>query len=38
MATQQEIDVGTAKVRKAQSYDIPIVSEDFLNQCIQKGN
>lgn len=34
---QSEFDNESSKVAKAQSYDIPIVSEDFINDSIEEG-
>jgi len=37
IATQTEVEVGTNKVVKASKYNLPIVSEDFLHNCIKQG-
>eukprot|EP01117_Protostelium_nocturnum_P005880 TRINITY_DN2115_c0_g4_i2.p1 TRINITY_DN2115_c0_g4~~TRINITY_DN2115_c0_g4_i2.p1 ORF type:complete len:827 (-),score=359.80 TRINITY_DN2115_c0_g4_i2:165-2645(-) len=37
IATQQECACGTNKVEKARSYEVPIVSEQFLIDCIDQG-
>jgi hypothetical protein len=36
VATKQEIEVGTKKVLDAKKNGIPIVSEQFLHDCIEK--
>jgi len=37
VATSTEVEVGTNKVVKASKYNLPIVSEDFLHNCIKEG-
>jgi len=37
VATTTEVEVGTNKVVKATKYNLPIVSEDFLHECIKRG-
>lgn len=37
ITTEKEFDDVTEKVSKAQGYDIPIVSEDFINDSIEQG-
>jgi len=37
MATEAEVYGGTNKIEKARNLGIPIVSEDFISKCIEKG-
>jgi NAD-dependent DNA ligase len=37
LSTQEEVANATAKVLKAQSTDVPIVTEDFIDESIEQG-